>query len=478
MGTLPRMGATASLSQASLAVDAGGEAGLDLQIKNTGTIVDEFTIEILGPTKPWVTIEPPTISLFPEASGTVHIGFRPPRQPTTAAGITPFGVMVHSSEDPGHSAVEEGALHIAPYLEPSAELIPRTSRGSRGGHHEVAIDNRGNVAFDADLIGQDPDRLVGFEFEPPTVSIDPGTAGFAKVKVKPAQTFWRGPSKSRAFQLEVKPHAETQAPLLVAGTMLQEAILPPWFLRAVLTALALLVAAILLWLFVLQPQIKSSAEQVLTDFGFSPIPTGLVAASPSVAASAGVSAAPSPSPPPSAEASPSAGASKSAVPSATGSTSGSATPAPPTGPSNPTPVPTVVPTPSRAVTRTPAPTVTPIIITPPPATAAPSKAIQQFPVAVRLDSKSGQFQAPTNAQVFVTDLVFSNPSGDSGTIVLQVNGKTILSERLDNFRDLDFHFVTPIVVNPGQVMRVVPSCSGTGTCDPAMLFSGYLQPTN
>src|SRR5437868_862589 len=142
------MGAVASLGQAALAVDAGGEATLDVQIKNNGATVDEFR-----------------------------------------------------------------------------------------------VDNLGNVAFDADILGEDPDRLVAFEVEPPAVSVDPGTAGFAKVRVKPAQSFWRGPSKTRSFQVEVKPRAESQAPLVLAGTMLQEAILPPWFLRAVLTAIVLLVAA-------------------------------------------------------------------------------------------------------------------------------------------------------------------------------------------------------------------------------------------
>lgn len=458
------MGAVASLSQPSLAVDAGGEVALDIAIKNTGAVVDEFRVEILGPTSSWVTVEPPTLSLFPEASGTVRVTFRPPRAPTTAAGITPFGVMVHSGEDPTRSTVEEGALHVAPYLEPSAEIIPRTSRGSRGGSHELAIDNRGNVEYDADLVGQDPDRLVGFEFDPPTIAVAPGTAGFAKLRVKPAQSFWRGPSKTRSFQVEVRPRAETQQPLLVAGSMLQEAILPPWFVRAVITALMLLVAAVLLWILVLQPQIRSSAAQVLTDFGYSPLPSR----APSLVPSAGPSLAPptqvlppsaAPTAPPSVAVSP---AGSSAPPSSAPSS------APPSssGPVAVTPAPTVVPTLFKP---------TPVVITPPPPTPVPSKAVQQFPVSGRLDSKINSFQAASNTQLFVTDLVFSNPSGASGSLILQVNGKTMLSLRLDNFRDLDFHFVTPIVVGAGQTMRLIPSCSGGGTCDPALLFSGYLQ---
>jgi hypothetical protein len=458
------MGAVASLSQPNLTVDAGGEVSVDLQIKNSGAVVDEFTVEVLGAAKPWSTIEPPTISLFPEATGTVRITIRPPRAATTTAGIGPFGTMVHSREDPTRSAVEEGTLQVAPYLEPSAELIPRTSRGSRSAGHELAIDNRGNVAFDADLVGEDPDRLVGFEFDPPAVSVPPGTAGFSKVRIKPAQSFWRGTPKTRSFKIAVNPRAEAATPLVLDGTMLQESILPPWFLRAVMVALVLLVAAILLWLFVLQPQIRSSAAQVLADFGFSPVPSGGARTLPP-------SVAPTSAPTAAASGAASPGGSTAPTPSPTPEPSATPAPSP-----SPTPSPTVVvPTPTLPPGKTlPPVTPTPIVITAPPAaTPPPSKTIVQTPISGRLDSKTVGFTAAASSQVFVTDLVFSNPTGASGTLILQVNGKTLMSLKLDNFRDLDFHFVTPIVVDAGQTMKLVPGC--TGPCDPAVLFSGYIQ---
>src|SRR4051812_47048166 len=105
------MGASAQLSQASVAVDPGGEGSVDVQIKNSGAVVDEFTVEILGVTQPWATVTPASLSLFPEASGTIHVSFKPPRAPGTTAGNLPVGIMVHSREDPTHSTVEEAALH-------------------------------------------------------------------------------------------------------------------------------------------------------------------------------------------------------------------------------------------------------------------------------------------------------------------------------------------------------------------------------
>jgi hypothetical protein len=46
----------------------------------------------------------------------------------------------------------------------------------------------------------------------------------------------------------------------------------------------------------------------------------------------------------------------------------------------------------------------------------------------------------------------------------------LLVLRLENFRDLDFHFVTPIVVAQGQQLSL--ACP-TGCTDSAVYYSGY-----
>ncbi len=400
------MGASAALKQATTAVDPGSEASVEIRVKNTGSVVDQFTVEVLGDTSGWATPDPPTLSLFPDADGTARIVFRPPRDPSVPAGTMPFGVMVRSREDPNGSVVEEGAVQVGGFHEPSAELIPRTSRGSRTGRHELAVDNRGNVTLNAQVEGVDPDKLLRFELDPPALAVAPGSAGFAKVRVKPNETFWRGAPKTRPFQLLVRP--DGMEPLSVAGSILQEAVLPSWFTRAVAALALLLVAVALLWLFVLQPQIRSSAEQALKDFGFTPVPG-------SSAADRGGGTGPSPT-----------GAGTS----------------PGGGPSSPTPIP----------------------VNPPPSGV-------QDPFGGRLDQKQSALKP--GGTLYITDLVFSNPTGASGDLILQRDAERLLVLRLENFRDLDFHFVTPIVVKNGQTLSLVPNC--TSTCDPSVFLSGYVQ---
>jgi hypothetical protein len=403
--------AIVSLERPTGVVDPGGELSITVTLRNAGSVVDEFTIEVLGNGASWATVDPPTVPLFPAAEGNARITFRPPRASSTPAGEVGFGVMVRSREDPEGSTVEEGTLEVGRFLAPSAELIPRTSHGSRRARHDLAVDNRGNVRIEAALEGLDPDRLTRVSFDPPTLSVEPGVAGFARVIVQPARTFWRGPAKTRPFRVAVRPDADGATPLLVDGSFLQESILPWWFTRAMIALGALVIAAILLWLLVLQPQIRATAAQTLEDFGFSPKP-GSVAAGGEGGGSGGS------------------------------------------------------PAPSSALN-----------VTPPPEGG-------QTKVDGRLDTTKNAV-SPTSGTLSITDLVFSNPTGASGDLTLQRTTPTgttaVLVLRLENFRDLDFHFVTPISVRAGETLSLIASCTPPTTpgtspeCTPAVFYSGYVE---
>jgi len=267
------MGATASLDHAELSVEPGATVSAVLRIRNTGRVVDQFSVEILGPASAWSRIEPPSLPLFPGADGTVTLIAAPPRSPSVPAGTCPFGLKVHAAEDPAGSVVEEGVVHIGSYFDVTAELVPRTSRGRRRGLHDLSVDNRSNVIFNADFTGSDPDSLLGFTFNPPVLSITAGNAGFTKVKVRARRRFWRVPrspglsssryattSSRRTSRIRplcppaptidrpepVSPasnrlscparrgrrSADPVAPTLtVDGSMLQEAMLPGWLPR-------------------------------------------------------------------------------------------------------------------------------------------------------------------------------------------------------------------------------------------------------
>ncbi|MHB8893341.1 MAG: COG1470 family protein, partial [Candidatus Limnocylindrales bacterium] len=136
------MGASVTLVTPAVAVEPGQSVSVEVRIRNTGTVVDEFVLDVLGDAAGWAAVEPGSVSLFPGAEGTAKAVFSPPRASGTPAGHVPFGLRARSREDPAGSAVEEGSVEVGAFQEPYAELVPRTSRGSSSGSHDLAVDNR------------------------------------------------------------------------------------------------------------------------------------------------------------------------------------------------------------------------------------------------------------------------------------------------------------------------------------------------
>jgi hypothetical protein len=415
------MGALVTLASKALEVVPGSVASCTVTVKNTGTVVDQFTIDVLGDPGAFASAEPPALSLFPGAEGTAVVSFAPPRDAATPAGALPFGIRARSQEDPGGSAVEEGVLAVGTFSDTFAELVPRASRGSRGATHELAVDNRGNARLNASITAADPDQLLGFDVQPPGLVVDPGTAGFAKVRVRPAKRFWRGQPKTRPFKVAVA--GDDGRPIVLDGTMLQEAILPRWLVPALLALLGLLILAAILWATILQPAIKSATTQALADAGFTPIPS-----------------------------------------LASGGGGGGASPAPGGG------------SPSPAASLAPGASASPVASAGPP-TPTPAPVGNGVPQDGRLAADgSNPLSAKFTSTFYMTDLVFANPNGRAGTLQLLRDGFVLITLRLENFRDLDFHYVTPIVIQKGQTLSFAASCTSSGACDPSVYYSGFVRP--
>jgi hypothetical protein len=212
---------------------------------------------------------------------------------------------------------------------------------------------------------------------------------------------------------------------------LQEAAIPAWVGKAAALVVLAAIALTALWFTVLKPVVRDAAtgaaNQALNAAG---IPTGGGSgggpggggggASPSGSTAGGGS-------------SPNGGSSASSSPSAT-------TPTTPVGPTLPA------------------------------------------PIAFAVDLKSnGHLTAASHQMYTVTDLVLQNPNGDTGSLTITRGGNTLISTRMENFRDYDLHFVTAITVGSGQSLTISVTCDkpggGATSCSPAVLVSGMSHTT-
>jgi len=395
------MAATATLASKAVTVTPGGEAISEVRVRNSGTVVDQFTLEVLGDASAWAIVEPAVIPLFPGAEAVARIRFKPPKSSSVPARAVPFAVRVKSREDARASLVEEGVVEVGPFNDTFAELIPRTAKGRSRAHARLALDNRGNVRISARLTAADPDRKLNFTITPPALSSEPGTASFASVRMSPKQRFLTGPPKTNPYKVIV--HQDNLPPITVDGTMQQEGLIPPWLLPALIGLAALALVLVLLWFFLVKPNIQSAATQAV-----APQTSSLQAQVNSL---------------------------KAQNPPTTGGGGGGATGANPFG---------------------------------------------GDAYAARLVGSSS-LTIPADGGLSVTDLVFENPNGLTGDLKLQrFNAKTnrdevLLQLKLENFRDLDFHFITPLTFQKNDRIELTCTPPEGTTCDASVYYSGYFK---
>src|SRR6266567_2106017 len=251
------MGATASLDADTVAVEPGAQVSCELKVRNTGTVVDQFTFSVRGEAAAWASVEPPTLSLFPDAEGTARVTFQPTRSIGVRAGPVPFAVRAASREDPGGDAVVEAVVEVLPFADTTAELVPRTSHGRQFARHNLAFDNRGNQPVVVHLAASDPDGLLAFQVSPAVLEVPPGAAGFAAVRVRARGPLWRGSPQTIPFQVTATPAGGQ--PILVDGSMQQLPVIAGWIPRAVAVCLALAIMAAGVW--VLSQRAANNAVQ-------------------------------------------------------------------------------------------------------------------------------------------------------------------------------------------------------------------------
>jgi hypothetical protein len=405
-------------------------------IRNTGAVVDQFAVEVLGDASAWSVVEPSRLSLFPGNEGTATVSFRPPRVATLPAGSVPFAVRVLSKEDPQGSVAEEGIIEILHFDDLAAELVPRTTRGRRKSTVDLAIDNRGNVPLNATVQLVDPDAALRFEARPPAVVAEPGTATFAKIEIRPRTRFMRG--SPRTFPFQVLVSSEGREPVVADGVMLQEQLVPKWLPKALLAAACLLVVLALGWLALLRPSIKTAAKEA-ADEAVQPVSQSVEAAKEQAAAAKQESAA----------------AKQQAADTAQKAGG------PPVTDANGNPVDQ---------------NGNPI------GTGGSSVAALGDPVDFRLSAnppvtngstKTFTRPVPDGKLLSITDVVFQNAKADVGILRVKRGSTVLLEVGLNNFRDLDYHLVMPLRFKAGEAVTFEVACQDPdNSCAPAVLLVG------
>ncbi|TGA92967.1 hypothetical protein E4099_26990 [Streptomyces palmae] len=431
-----------------------------MQVLNSGTTVEEFRFEVVGPCAAWTTVEPPSLSLYPGASDTATIKLRPPRAPETVPGETPLGLRVIPTSDPSGTVVPERTVTLLPFIEVTAELVPRSSHSPWRGRHKVAVDSRGNTPITVLLTPQPGSERTKLTFDSTELSIPPGQTKLAALEIRPTQRLWRGTPIHHPFQVVVAPKPlEGQTPyepVVLDGTYEQQAILPSWLPRALL-ALALLIGMLVgLWYSVLRPTVRSAAREAIT-----PEAVQKAVDKGNEEKQGGGEGQQNPS---SGGKDPAGGGSGGSG----GSSQGSGGADKPAGGSGG----------GSGKTGGTGGTV---------GAGAPTSARGQVRDAVGGGATTETVLSVPKGKTFdLTDVVVQNPQGDAGTLTVATQDGQLLNLALENFRDSDYHFVTPVEVPSEGKVTLTVSCREVGRpvkaptpseCSESLFLGGSLRTT-
>lgn len=417
------MSTAATLDSASVEVTPGEEVVVPLHIRNNGSVVEDYDFDVQGPARSWIEVAPLVEGVMPGTTTSTTVTFRPPRDAAVPAGEFAFGILVRPRHDPSLAVVPEGHVQVLAYLDTTAELIPRASQGGRRGRHRVAVDNRGNIAVPVMLQGATDGRLVLVDCQPPAVTVMPGETVFADVVVRARSRIWRNKPVTHPFDVVVTP--TDSSPVVLQGTFVQGPVVPPWLWKLLAALVLLALALVALWFALLKPTIESQAEEAVAE------EKAAAAESAEKAEQAAESAGGA------------AGEAKDARDDVRAEQGG-----------------------------TPAPRPRPAV---------------EVPVAERLTTTGSApdvFAVPQGSTFQLTDLVLGNPQGDFGRVQVVVGDGVLFDLALENFRDLDYHFVSPIVVGAGGIVQLQADCARPGrppaaqtrpsACDVSLYLGGNL----
>ena len=194
------------LETAQLSVEPGGQGRTLVTVRNLGTIVEGFRLEVLGEgVSEWAEVTPAEVQVLPRAGGHRGGGLLAAGRKHHRSGTFPFAVRAESVVDADTSSVAEGDLDIGRVFGLQSKITPVTSSGRWRGKHSLEITNWGNAPVRLNLAATDPDGRLAFLIGPETLDLPLGVTGHAQLRVRTLKPFLRGAQVRLPFQVLAQP---------------------------------------------------------------------------------------------------------------------------------------------------------------------------------------------------------------------------------------------------------------------------------
>lgn len=160
----------------------GSTADVDVDVVNTGRVIDGVTARVIGLDGGHVTTHPPVLALFPESAGRLTVSLQLPS--AYPAGRHPLTVEVYSRQDEVPAEYVDLDLLVPTRPDFRLAVRPEVVRAHRTGRFVLAVTNSGNVPLTVSLAAADPERAVTPRVMPERLLLDAGRSGEVLVEAR------------------------------------------------------------------------------------------------------------------------------------------------------------------------------------------------------------------------------------------------------------------------------------------------------
>jgi len=218
----PSRAISVTLTSPATPVEPGGAVFATAVVQNRGRVVDLVTLGVTGIPAAWVTFSQTTMALVPGARETVTIVIQPPVSPDSLAGEYDFGIVVGSGEH-DREALAFGKVTISAFESCDLSLVPVRSKRD----FLLVAKNTGNDVATYALSGVDDEGDFIFEFDAPTIELQPGQERRIPFKVRKRKRRWFGKPEFLPLRVIATPTTAASGDATAVQTQGQLVVTPP-----------------------------------------------------------------------------------------------------------------------------------------------------------------------------------------------------------------------------------------------------------
>lgn len=178
----------ADLLTPAVPVTPGQASLVELEVLNTGEVIDQIACEIPALDPAHYEQLPLGITLFPDERAHVVLMLKLPV--TFPAGYHELTVLVHGRAS-GRTVEQRVLVEVLPVVKPALAAAPALATGRTKAAFTLSATNRGNSDLTLVLRASDLDQKLALELVPPTVTVAPGETVTAQLRAR-AKAKWFG----------------------------------------------------------------------------------------------------------------------------------------------------------------------------------------------------------------------------------------------------------------------------------------------